>query len=181
MADANEREESPRRRGSTVYRIYTVGSLSSLVPRPGSGPGACGTYCTPLTGARSLARRRARGVRRRDSWARVGGLARVAANAREKKSQKNRRNIFCINSTFKVSRRVRGSPRARQRQPGQDPGAWTLEPGPWTDDSCQFDTVTRAQTYHGVPCPRCPHSSHSSHSIKARRAQRYPRDSTSRC
>ena len=93
MADANEREESPRGAGlllvqyRTRTRIYTaidIRSLSSLVPRPGSGPGACGTYCTPLTGARSLARRRARGVRRRATpvlgpgRARGSRLARVA-------------------------------------------------------------------------------------------------------
>ena len=73
---------------------------------------------------------------------------------REKKSQKNRRNIFCINSTFKVSRRVRGSPRARQRQPGQDPGAWTLEPGPWTRTTVRHSHTsrhTRRTTAYRVP------------------------------
>lgn len=48
----------------------------------------------------------------------------ATADCREKRKK------YCINSTFKAARRVRGSPRARQRQPGQDPGAWTLEPGP---------------------------------------------------
>lgn len=80
MADANEREESPRRRGSTVYRIYTV-SLESRPP-PGVRSGSLRDILyTAYRSALARAASRSRSPETRDSRPGPGSGSGVSSRA----------------------------------------------------------------------------------------------------